>query len=190
MELTMKTKTILSLFAATTLLSFSTMSLADHQNSAFDTDGDGVVSSEEALAAKTSYFEAADVDDSANLTLAEFVNMQSSMQADKISAAFTEADTDSSSGISLAEFTVNISTDNEDKVSQMGNIFTLADANGDSELSLAEVTDLKASGNNGVMAFAKMDADYDQLLTLEEVTATSTRASKGGSKSTSKGGRR
>lgn len=187
MEQTMKTNTILSLFAATALLSFSTLSMAKHQNSVFDTDGDGTTTTAEITAAKTTYFNTADVDDSATLTLAEFANMQTAMKADTLSAAFTSADTDLSSSISLAEFTVNDT--NADKVSYKTNVFTLADANSDAALSLTEYTDLRSKGSNsGIMGFARLDTDYDQLLTLEEVTVVTRHGSKGGSRQS--GGRR
>lgn len=167
----MKTRQKLSLTIASTLLAMSSTAFGGNRLSDYDTNGDGTVTTAEIVAVKTADFNTADADSSADLTLAEFLNIENTIQTRRIATAFTALDTDLDSNITLAEFTASAST--ETAVSYRTNVFTLADANGDLGLSLTEFTELKRKGQrSGIWSFARKDSNYDQLLTLAEYTAT------------------
>ncbi|MEZ5452577.1 MAG: hypothetical protein R3E93_07090 [Thiothrix sp.] len=185
----MKTITLSILTAG--LLSTSAIAFA-HQGgmgSEYDTDGDGTVTAAEILAVKTADFNAADADASQSLSLAEFINLENTVQTRRIAAAFASVDVDSDSNITLAEFSASAPAN---AATYLGNAFILADKNGDSGISLTEFTELQSKGSNsGIWEFARMDTSVDQALSLDEFTAVPTApvGSAGGDRG-GKGGKR
>lgn len=170
----MKTNTTLSLLVASVLLSTSSLVLAHGQGGAaeYDTDGNGVVTAAEMLAGRTADFNTADVDSSTTLTLAEFLNLENTLQTRHIAAAFAKVDTNADSMISVAEFTAGATTTS---ATYLTNVFNLADKNADAGLSLPEFTELQSKGSNsGIWEFARMDSNSDKLVSLTEFTAMPT----------------
>ena len=153
---------------------------------AYDTNGDGVVSSDEIIAVRTADFNTYDVNADGSLSLAEYQSLETAEQARRLTSAFSSLDTDSSSTLTLAEFTVNASTGNS---SLQSNVFALTDANGDGYLTQAEFAVLyDHSDHSGIFGFARLDTDYSQSLLLAEFTALPTRGSgHGGGKGKGKG---
>ncbi|QLQ33917.1 MAG: hypothetical protein HZT40_22415 [Candidatus Thiothrix singaporensis] len=168
----MKINTSLSLFTAGALLSASFLAYAHNGGapaSEYDANGDGVVTAAEILAVKTADFTAADVDNSGALSLAEYLNLENTLQTRRIAAAFAKMDVDLDSNITLAEFTASAPANT---AAYLTNVFKLADKNADAGVSLAEFTELQSKGaNGGVWEFARLDASADQLLSLDEYTA-------------------
>lgn len=165
----MQTKLIVSVLTAS-LFATSFAYAGPHGGSLkeYDTDGNGVVTSVEYIAGRTTDFNSADVDKNTNLSLAEFLNLESTLQTRHIASAFASIDTDANSVISLAEFTANTSGTSS---TYLTNVFNLADKNTDAGLSLAEFTELQGkSANNGIWEFARLDTNADQALTLDEFT--------------------
>ena len=185
----MNNKTLSTLIAGT-LLSVSGFAFADDHLSQYDTNGDGVVTSDEILAAKTTEFTDADTNGDDALSLAEFQNLQNSLQTSRIESAFDNLDADDDSSITLAELTASASTSAS---TYLTNVFTLADSNADLTISLTEFTNLQSKGSeSNIWEFARLDSNLDQSITLDEYTAQPTRHSgdgnTGGKKG--KGGRR
>jgi hypothetical protein len=173
-EITMKTNTTLSLLVASVLLSTSSLVLAHGQGGAaeYDTDGNGVVTAAEMLAGRTADFNTADADTSTTLTLAEFLNLENTVQTRRIAAAFAKVDTNTDSVISVAEFTASA---NATSATYLTNVFNLADKNADAGLSLTEFTELQSKGSNsGIWEFARMDSNSDKLVSLTEFTVMPT----------------
>ncbi len=183
----MNNKLTLTCLASAMLVAVATTASAGTKAlSEYDTNGDGVVTSAEITAVKTADFNTADVDTSGSLTLAEYLNLESTVQTRRISTAFKNLDTDSSSGISLAEFTASTTSTT---TTYLTNVFKLADKDADSALSLTEFTELQSKGaSSGVWEFARMDTTVDQLLSLAEYTAVP--AAPSGTDKGGKGGKR
>lgn len=174
----MKTNTTLSLFTAGVLLSVSSLALAHAGAKEYDTDGNGVVTSEEFVAGRTADFNTADADTSGGLSLAEFVNLENTLQTRRVAAAFASVDANTDSAISLAEFTA---TATGTSATYLTNVFNLADGNADAGLSLEEFTALQNKGSNsGVWEFARLDSSADKLVSLAEFTAVPTAPANGG----------
>ena len=138
----------------------------------YDTDGDGTVTTAEVTAVRTTDFNTADVDASTTLSLAEFQNLETTLQTREIAAMFAALDTDTSSTLSQAEFTANTTA-----TTAATNAFALADANSDSALSLAEFTTLQAHKTGSIWEFAKRDTDASKTLSLSEYLATTAKGS-------------
>ena len=178
--------TLTCLVSAMLVTMAATASAGTKALSEYDTNGDGTVTSAEITAVKTADFNTADVDTSGSLTLAEYLNLEATVQTRRISTAFKSLDTDSSSGISLTEFTTSTSGTT---ATYLNNVFKLADKDADSALSLAEFTELQSKGaNSGIWEFARMDTTVDQLLSLAEYTAVPTAPT--GNDKGGKGGKR
>lgn len=180
-------KNKLSLLIAGSLLSLSSIVLADHVNSEFDTDGDGIVTAAEVLVVKTADFESAAGDDSL-LSLEEFTALQETIQVRRLTAAFEDIDTSGDGLITSDEFIANATTDAQ--INRLTNAFTLAETDGDSALSADEFASLHSSKGSDIMAFVRLDTDYDQAISLAEYTAAPVHGGGRGSKSGGKKGRR
>lgn len=183
----MKTNTTLSIFTAGVLLSVSSLALAHAGAKEYDTDGNGVVTSEEFVAGRTADFNTADADTSASLSLAEFLNLENTLQTRRVAAAFAAVDTNTDSAISLAEFSA---TATGTSATYLTNVFNLADGNADAGLSLAEFTALQNKGSNsGVWEFARLDSSADKLVSLAEFTAVPAAPTAGNAAVNGKGGK-
>lgn len=189
----MKTNTTLSLLVAGVLLSASSLVLAGHAGMAeYDTDGNGTVTAEEALAGKTADFNTANTNTNDDLTLAEFAGLENIIQTRRVNAAFTKINTDTASDITLAEFTA---TATGTAATYLTNVFNLADKDANAVLSVAEFTELQSKGSNsGMWEFARLDTDANKLVSLAEFTVVATatataHAGMGGAKG-GKGGKR
>ncbi|HPQ94592.1 MAG: hypothetical protein KDI44_02030 [Thiothrix sp.] len=147
---------------------------------AYDTNGDGVVTSAEIIAVRTADFSTYDADSSSLLSLAEYQNLEDAVQTRRLAAAFTALDTDSSSTLTLAEFTANASTASS---SYWSNVFALADTDSSATLTQAEFSALyDHDDHSGILSFARFDTDYSQTLTLAEYTTVTSRSSHTGGK--------
>lgn len=152
----------------------------------YDTDGDGVVTSDEIIAVRTEDFDSYDANSDGYLSLTEYQNLENAVQTRRLEAAFTAKDADSSSTLTLAEFTGSSTVTT---ASYWGNVFTLADADGDGSLTQTEFSDLyDHSDHSGIRGFARFDTDYDQAVSLAEYTTVSSRSG-GHSGSGGRGGR-
>lgn len=137
--------------------------------SQYDTDGNGIISLTEMLAAKTAAFNSGDTSGDSFLSWDEFVALHASQHAQKIEDHYNSIDTDSSGSVTLAEFTATYTSAT---TTQASNAFNLI-AGDDSALSLAEFTDLMGTHNSkNVWRFVSMDTDADNQLSLDEYTAT------------------
>lgn len=170
----MKTKLIVLTLATTSLLATSFAFAGPHGGGLkeYDTDGNGFVTSAEFIAGRTADFNNADADKNGSLSLAELLNLETTLQTRRIATAFANVDTDANSIISLAEFTANTLGTSS---TYLNNVFNLADKNTDAGLSLAEFTDLQGKeANNGIWEFARLDTNADKALSLDEFTALPT----------------
>lgn len=133
----------------------------------YDTNGDGTVTTEEVTAVRTADYNAANTNTADELTLAEFQNLKTTVQARQIAAVFASFDTDTSSTLTLAELTgANTAT------TAINTAFALADADANAVLSLAEFTNLHSKGTgSSIWDFARLDADGSKALSLTEYLA-------------------
>lgn len=133
--------------------------------SEFDANGDGTVTSEEILAARTEEFGKIDANSDGYITLAELQAWPAKKQAEK----FASLDTDSSGGLSQTEFL----SGKTGRAATLGaKVFKLADANGDSSLSLDEFNALAPpEAGRELFRLAALDTDDDGKISLAEYTA-------------------
>lgn len=137
----------------------------------YDTNGDGTVTTAEVTAVRTADYNKANTNTADDLTLAEFQNLQSTVQARHIAAVFASLDTDTSSTLTLAEL-VGSST----ATTAINTAFALADADSNSLLSVTEFTNLQSKGtNSGIWDFARLDTDGSKTVSLTEYLAASAR---------------
>lgn len=183
----MQTNTTLSLLVASVLLSTSSLVLAHAGSPEYDADGNGTVTAAEILAGRTADFTAADADTSGGLTLAEFLNLENTIQTRRIAAAFAKVDTNTDSVISATEFNA---TATGTSATYLTNVFNLADKNTDAGLSLAEFTELQSKGSNsGIWEFARLDSSADKSVSLTEFTVMPTAPAAGTPPMDGKGGK-
>lgn len=152
----------------------------------YDTNGDGVLSRDEIVAAKTAEFNAVAGDD-ASMAWTEFQTLQTSKQADRVATIFKVINTDTTNDITLAEFTTAFA---DKTTAQATTVFNLI-AGSDASMSATELATLfNADTNRMVWLFAGLDTDGNGALSLSEYTTTPNLTAKPTTKPTSKTGRK
>lgn len=159
----------------------------------YDTDGDGIISRDELLAAKTDEFNNADTDTDGYLSWEEFQALAASKEADRLDTAFTLMDADASGDVTVDEFSAMFANKS---AYEAETVFAWV-AGDDAVLSAEEFVAMHPEkSTKGMWRFVGMDDDQDGQLSVDEYTdmpkrpARSKKARRGENGDVQRGGQR
>jgi Ca2+-binding EF-hand superfamily protein len=133
----------------------------------YDANGDGIISRDELLAAKTDEFNNADTDTDGYLSWEEFQALAASKEADRLDTAFTLIDADASGDVTVDEFSAMFTNKS---AYETETVFAWV-AGDDAVLSAEEFVAMHPeNASKGIWRFVGMDDDEDGQLSVDEYT--------------------